>query len=165
MNNFYLVGMPGCGKSTIGRSVSRELNMEFVDLDLYIEKKTKKSIDELFGVGEEHFRKIETDCLKEIANANKYLVATGGGVVEKNENIDIMRKSGIVIFIDVSCRNILDKCSLDGRPLLKDKNRIFELYDRRISLYRKSADYTVDNGGLLSTACEKIIHLIKQRMK
>ncbi len=165
MNNFYLVGMPGCGKSTIGKTVSRELNISFVDLDVYIEEKSGKSIDELFKIGEEYFRKVETDCLKDIANADKMLVATGGGIVIKDENIDVMRKSGTVIFIDVSCQNILDKCSLDGRPLLRDKNKIFELYDSRIEHYRKSADYTVDNGGLLSTACGKISDLIKQKLK
>lgn len=160
MDKFYLIGMPGCGKSTIGKAVAKDLKTDFVDLDVYIEQKTQKSIDTLFENGEEYFRKIETECLIEISQRSNCIVATGGGIVTKSENSDIMKSSGKVIFIDASPQSILDKCPLEGRPLLKDKNKIYDLYGKRISLYRKAADVIVENDGFLSEICAKVTQII-----
>ena len=165
MNNFYFIGMPGCGKSTIGKIVAQKLKLSFLDLDAYIEQTSGETIEELFKKGEEYFRTVETDCLQKTADMKKYIIATGGGIVLKKENTDIMNKNGTVIFIDASPQSILDKCELNGRPLLKDKTQIFNLYAQRIELYRKSADYTLENSGLLSSVCDKAIQIIQQNIK
>lgn len=162
MNNIYLIGMPGCGKTTIGRQVSSELNMEFTDLDEYIVKAEKRSIEEMFGEGEAVFRKAETRCLLEIAQKNGHIVSTGGGIVVTEENIEIMKKSGTVIFIDSEPDTILKNSSLEGRPLLKDKSRIYRLYGERADLYRSAADYTVENNGSLCGACAGVEDTIRR---
>lgn len=165
MNNIYLVGMPGCGKTTISSIIIKNLNIEIVDLDEHIVSREGKTIEELFEIGEPHFRQVETDALKDLSHREGILVATGGGVVTRDENIDIMRSTGKVIFIDASPSFIMDKSSLSGRPLLKDKNKLYELYNNRIALYRKSADYTVLNDGILSKVCQRTEEVIRQILK
>ena len=163
--NIVLIGMPGCGKSTISSIIIRNLNIEIVDLDEHIVKREGKTIEELFTIGEPYFRKAETEALKDLSQRDGILVATGGGAVILDENIDIMRSTGKVIFIDASPSFIMDKSSLSGRPLLKDKNKLYELYNNRISQYRKSADYTVLNDGILSKVCKRTEEVIRQIIK
>ena len=91
MKNIYLVGMPGCGKSTIGKKISEELAIEFLDLDDYIVSYSKRSIADMFQEGEKVFRNAETNCLKEVSKKENLIVATGGGVVVTPENIEIMQ--------------------------------------------------------------------------
>lgn len=161
MKNIYLIGMPGCGKSTIGRIISSKIKKQFIDLDLFIAERTEKSIDELFEKGESFFRKAETHCLKEASTMCAAIIATGGGIVTADENIDVMKNSGVVVYINTPVERIIKNSSLDGRPLLKDKNKIFELYEKRRDLYLRAADITVDNIGNAKEAAEKIISRIK----
>ena len=161
MKNIYLIGMPGCGKSTIGKSVSSSLDIKFIDLDEYIVSFSGRTIADMFEEGESIFRKAETDSLKEVAKKENLIVATGGGVVVTPENIDIMQKSGTVIFIDCEAETILKNCSLEGRPLLRDKNKIYDLYNNRIALYRKAAMHTVQNDGSFDEAVKKTEEMIK----
>lgn len=162
MNNIYLIGMPGCGKSTIGKLLSSKLGMKFIDLDEYIVMSEGKSIDTLFEEGENVFRDAESRALMSLHGAGA-LVATGGGIICRSENTAEMKKSGTVIFIDTSVKNILENSSLEGRPLLRDKSAIYKLYDSRISLYRSAADYTVENNSFLSTACDETEKIIRRR--
>lgn len=164
MKNVYLIGMPGCGKSTVGKAVSQKLGIEFSDLDEYIVSFSGRTIADMFEEGESVFRKAETDSLKEVAKKENLIVATGGGVVVTPENIGIMQNSGTVIFIDSSVESILKNSSLDGRPLLKDKNRIYDLYNNRIELYRKAAMHTVDNNGSFDEVIKKTEEIIKAEM-
>ena len=161
MNNIYLIGMPGCGKSTIGWEVSKKLGVDLVDADQYIAEREGRTIPEIFEEGEAVFRKAETEALKELSEKENLFVATGGGIVTIEENIRIMKSTGKVIFIDASVEFILDKSALEGRPLLKDKNKIYELYKARIPLYRKAADFTVENSGILSDICKKVEQIVR----
>ncbi len=165
MNNIYLVGMPGCGKTTIGGLVAKKLGVELTDLDEYIVMREGRTIPEIFEEGEAVFRQKETEALRSLAVKENLFVATGGGIVTVEENIDIMKKSGKVIFIDASVDFILQNSSLEGRPLLKDKNRIHDLYKARIALYRKSADYTVANDGILSDVCKRLEQVVRTKCK
>ncbi len=162
MNNIYLVGMPGSGKSTLMGTVAKNLSVKTVDLDSYIEDKSRKTISEIFEDGERAFRILETEALKEISKLDNLLVATGGGIVTIEENIEIMKKSGKIIFIDASPDFIMSNCSLSDRPLLKDKNRIYDLYKARISLYRTCADVTIANDGIFSKVCTKLEEAIRK---
>ena len=162
MNNIYLVGMPGCGKSTIGAIVSKNTGFDFVDADEFIVNSEGRTIEQMFEIGEEEFRIAETKALKELSKKNNLIVATGGGIVTRDKNIEIMKSTGKVIFIDASVSFILDKSSLDGRPLLKDKNKIYDLYNARIGLYRKAADYTIANDGILSSVCKRLEETIRK---
>ncbi len=162
MNNIYLVGMPGCGKSTIGALCAQKTLFQFVDADDYIVECEGRTIEDMFEISEEEFRTAETKALKKLSQKDNLIVATGGGIVTREENIDIMKKSGKVIFIDASVNFILDNCSLGGRPLLKDKNKIYDLYNARIGLYRKAADYTIANDGILSSVCKRLEETIRK---
>lgn len=160
MKNIYLIGMPGCGKSTIGKIISSKIGAGFIDLDLFIVKKSGKSIDELFSQGEEFFRKVETACLREVSKLDGAIIATGGGIVTVAENISVMRDSGKIIFINTPVEQILKNSALGGRPLLKNKNDIFSLYEKRKDLYVNSADISVDNEGSINDAVKKIISFL-----
>lgn len=164
MKNIYLIGMPGCGKSTIGKSVSSSLDIKFIDLDEYIVSFTGRTIADMFEEGEGVFRKAETDSLKQVSKMENLVVATGGGVIVTPENIEIMQKSGKVIFIDCDVETILKNSTLDGRPLLKDKTRIYDLYNNRIELYKKAAMHTVDNNGAFDDVLKNTIEIIKAEM-
>lgn len=158
MNNFYLIGMPGCGKSTIGKHLSKKLGMLLIDADAYLVEKENRRISDIFEKdGEPYFRSLETKYLKEISKSSNILVSTGGGVVLHNENIITMKKSGKIIFIDTPCENILNNSSLAGRPLLaNDKNRIYALHDERYEKYVNGADYIYKNIKKIDDAVKNI---------
>lgn len=158
MNNFYLIGMPGCGKSTIGLILSEMTKMPIIDLDNYIVENQKHTISDIFkNNGENYFRNIETKCLKCVSLENKVIVSTGGGIVKRAENIDIMKNTGKIIFIDTTCKNILKNSSLKNRPLLADdKNKIFDLYEERYEMYLSSADFVCKNDSSAEVAAKKI---------
>lgn len=161
MNNIYLIGMPGCGKSTIGGLLSCKLGMVHIDADIFLEEKFSVSISHIFETkGEDAFRQMETETIAELACKDNIIVSTGGGVVTRACNKEIMKKSGTVVFIDSNPDTILVNSSLGGRPLLKDKTKIFDLYNDRIELYRDFADITADNNGLIETVVNTIIEKI-----
>ena len=162
LNNIYLIGMPGCGKSTLACLLSKKIKIEFLELDRIIEEREGRTIPDIFKDGEAVFRKAETDALRAIAETEGVVVSTGGGIVTIEENINIMKSTGKVVFIDASPEFILSNSSLEGRPLLADKNKIHDLYRNRIALYRKAADVTVQNDGILSDVCNKLESVIRK---
>lgn len=154
--------MPGCGKTTLARAAAKEFCKDYIDLDEYIEQSENRTIPKIFEEsGEDFFRACETECLLKISEKNGIFVATGGGIVKNKENIKIMKKSGTVIYINTPPENILKNSALLNRPLLKDKNAIFKLYDERKSLYERAADLTFDNLGGEDEAKEKIVKMLK----
>ena len=155
--------MPGCGKSTIARIISKHLNKEYIDADVYLEKKYNESIPDIFAVrGESDFRHKETSVLEELSKKDDIIISTGGGVVVTYKNKDIMKKTGVVVFIDCQPEVILSNSSLSGRPLLKDKTRIFELYKERIDLYKDFSDIIIDNNGKIEDTVSQIINCFIQ---
>lgn len=154
-----LIGMPGCGKSTIGKMLSQKLGRDFFDSDDVIEKKSKMSIPDIFAkFGEDEFRKRETQALKELSEKENIIISTGGGCVEREENITELRKSGIIVFIDRSLENIFSDIDISGRPLLADKiERLSELYARRLPLYTKYCTVRTENNKSIDETIEKII--------
>ena len=163
MNNIYLIGMPGCGKSTIGKIISKRLKLKHIDADEYLENKYSQTIPNIFSLyGEDDFRKKESIVIEELSKMNNLLVSTGGGVVVKDRNKEIMKNSGAVVFIDTTPDNILKNSSLSGRPLLNDKNRIYEIYKSRIDLYKDFADIVIDNNSSIDTAANEIIKYLSK---
>lgn len=158
--NIYIVGMPGAGKSSIGRYAAKRLKKQYVDLDDEISKEA--SIDALFAESEDVFRAKETEVLKRIAEQDGLIVITGGGIVTREENIEIMKKTGAVLFLDRSPEKIKSG-SLKGRPLIAgDKSRIDKLYSQRIALYRGCADATVKNEGEFYAAVNAVAAAAKR---
>lgn len=158
-----IIGMPGSGKTTIGKILGRELDLKFYDMDEYIQERTSKSILELFENGENYFRNIETDMCRELSKEKNVLISTGGGVVKKKENIDVLKKDALIIFLDRPVEKILEDVDVSKRPLLKDgKERIINLYNERYELYKKYADEIVVNDADMIEVIERLKNVIAQ---
>lgn len=163
MKNIVLIGMPASGKSTVGKLLSKRIYFEYYDADKYLERKEKTKITKIFAEkGEEHFRELETKYLKKLAKKNRVIISTGGGAVKKQENMETLKKTGIVIFINRKVEDIA-KENHEQRPLLQDINNINKLYDERIELYKKYADITVENDSTLKELIEKIVKILKEK--
>ena len=144
----YLIGMPGSGKSTLGKELSKKLGYDFIDMDSYISKEAGMFIDEIFeAYGEKFFRDLETNTLKELLNVDNCVIATGGGIVLNRKHKKLM--DGKKIYLDVSLldlhKRVID--SLIDRPLL-EKKTLNELYLERKELYESFADIRVDNSDM-----------------
>lgn len=160
-NNIYLVGMPGAGKTTVGRQLARRLQRTFIDADHEIEARTGVRIPVIFDIeGEQGFRDRESKVVAELAHESNLVVATGGGVVLRAENRAALKLGGTVVYLHATPRLIFERTRLDpNRPLLQvadPMKKIEELFAARDPLYREVADIVVSSmGGSIS-------HLVKQ---
>ncbi len=137
--NIYLIGMMGCGKSTIGQVLAQQVGYGFLDTDTSIERLTKQSINEIFAaVGEEEFRSIESQVLAEVSAYTKLVVSTGGGIVLRQANWGSLRQ-GVIVWLDVSCDVLWQRLVSDQtRPLLQAPNpqaKLREILDSRRARY------------------------------
>ena len=156
--NIVLIGMPGCGKSTLCRIVSEKLSRCAIDLDDYIEANEKKSIKEMFAVSERLFRDAETKYSILAGELNSYIIATGGGIVKREENINNLKKNSVIIFINRPIEDIIKDIDVKTRPLLSDGTAdIYKLYNDRIHLYKKSCDIEIINVGKIEEVADLII--------
>ncbi len=167
IKNIVLIGMPGCGKTTIGLTLKDQLNMNYVDLDSYIENKYKMTIPKMFEkYGEAYFREKEAECTKEIALMKNTVISTGGGIIKNKYNIDMLKANGCIIYIDrmvESIYNVIKKTLESGtnqRPLFKDLVSLEKIYQERKELYSASADYVVKNNDTIDSVLEQIIKII-----
>ena len=150
--NIVLVGMPGCGKTTVGRELARLSGKPFVDLDEEIVRRAGKSIPDIFREeGEAAFRELEAQVLADVCARSGQVIATGGGAVLRAENRAAMRRTGQVYFL---CRN-LEELPTDGRPL-SQKGSLEEMYRVRKPLYSAAADAVIDNSVALEETAELI---------
>src|SRR5574340_1795539 len=124
MNNIVLTGFMGTGKTTIGKALSKRLGMRLVDVDEEIESSEKMTINDIFRTrGEGCFREIETAMIKKLSAGRNIIISTGGGAVLKDENMEALRKNGIVFCLVASADTILERtASNEDRPLLKVDN-------------------------------------------
>lgn len=122
--NIYLIGMPGSGKTTLGKQLAKALNYSFVDMDEEIEKAERKSINEIFSKkGEEEFRDIEQDTLHEIATGKNLVVSTGGGAPCFYDNMKFINNSGLSIFINVPAQELANRIVKGNkRPMFLNKS-------------------------------------------
>lgn len=151
--NLILVGMPGCGKSTLGQAVAAALQREFVDCDAEIVRRAGKSIPEIFAQdGEGAFRALESGVLADVCRGHGLVISTGGGAVLRAENRDAMRQNGRVCLI----RRALALLPRDGRPLSASEDAVVRLWEARRAAYETAADFPVENDGTVEEAAEKI---------
>ena len=145
----YLIGMPGCGKSTVGRALAKACGREFFDIDTMIRKKCGVSSGDIIRRdGEAAFRAIETGVMAEVSGLCGKVVATGGGVVTRPENLPLMRRCGVVVFLDSQ----LDRLSTKDRPLSAGGgDALADLAKARLPLYRSWADATFRMRGIHTT--------------
>ncbi len=156
----YLIGMPGCGKSTLGKKLSKKLNYKFIDMDNYIEEKACMFIDEIFdSYGEEYFRALETNTLNEFKELDNVIISTGGGIIKNKNNKELMDGKCIYLYVEpAELEKRLDK-SDTVRPLLKEKT-VYELYAERKNLYDYFKDIEIDNSDM-DIAINKIVEALK----
>lgn len=146
--NIALIGMPGCGKSTIGAALAARCGRELVETDALIVERAEKSIEAIFSEdGEDAFRDLETVVLADCSKRSGLVLSTGGGVVERERNLDLLRQNSTVIFLERDFSLLPD----DGRPLTK-KYGIEELAERRLPLYRAWCDFVFPCIGVEETA-------------
>ena len=138
--NIALIGMPGCGKSTIGKSLAFKMGRPFTDIDALVEIKAGKNIPEIFTEnGEEAFRQLETNVLIDESKKNSMVIATGGGIVTRSENLDLLRQNSFIVYL----KRDLDDLKINGRPLSQNVG-VETLANQRLSLYEAWSDLTVD---------------------
>ncbi|MET3574778.1 shikimate kinase [Bhargavaea ullalensis] len=150
MKKVYLIGYMGSGKSAIGRRLSYALKMPYYDMDREIERKLGMKIPEIFETfGEEHFRALETEFLKEFRD-EWCIISTGGGTPIRPENREIMRKTGLVLFLNAPFHEIWRRIRTDrNRPIVQRSTReeLQNLYNERKKIYRRTAHITVNTEG------------------
>ena len=164
--NIVLIGMPGCGKSSVGKELSSMLHMVLVDTDRMVEQAVGRTIPDIFARdGETAFRDRETAAAKQAASMTGVIIATGGGMVLREENMQALRENGVVFFRDRDLSDILGE-NLSDRPLLSgDKQHIYDLYQQRIRLYRKYAHHTISNTNTAKEAAERIAAIYERECK
>ncbi len=146
--HIFLIGMMGCGKSTMGRLLAQALCSRFVDLDDEIVRYEGRSIPEIFAEsGDAGFRICETAALKCVLDEDPCVVATGGGIVTREENIRQMRRHGVVVWLNRPLEDMIRDVRQDTRPnLAGDKEeRMRTLFTQRETLYRQAAHLEYDN--------------------
>lgn len=165
--NLVLIGYRGTGKSTVGKILAGRLDRRFVDLDIYIESNQNKSIKEIFEEGgEELFRKIEADAIKELHNQDNIVIAPGGGAILCEENVINLKQNGFIVLLEADDETIYARLNSDvgkrsQRPKLTDKSELEEIKEKQIErrpIYKKTADFIINTSfDTLEDVCEKII--------
>ncbi len=136
--NLVLIGMPGCGKTSLGRMLAKETNRSFVDLDHVLEQEEGRSAKAILETeGEAAFRDIESRIAKSRGKENGQVIATGGGVILREENLDALRQNGIIIWVDCPLSALTPS---NSRPLSQNQEALCALYEKRHPLYQKAAD-------------------------
>lgn len=141
MQNIVLIGMPGSGKSTVGKLLAQLANKEFVDADAYLEQTADMSIPDIFAkYGEEYFRELETQVLSQLGKRSGLIIATGGGCVTRKDNYPLLHQNGVLVWL----RRDIGSLPTDGRPL-SQTGKLTEMYNLRKPLYTAFCDIAIDN--------------------
>ena len=153
MENIILIGMPGCGKTTVGQRLAQALNRSFVDADEALETRAGRSITQIIPAeGEAAFRLLESETLTELGKQSGLIIATGGGCVTQQRNFDLLHQNGTVFWLT------RDLCKLptDGRPL-SQTGKLSEMFAQRQPLYRRFADWEISNDGPVEETLKAIL--------
>jgi shikimate kinase len=165
--NIYLIGLMGAGKTTIGRQLAKALAVPFYDSDKAIEESTGVDIPTIFEFeGEEGFRERERKMIQKLTQIQGIVLATGGGVILRDENRKLLKENGFIVYLQCSVERILERTRRDTqRPLLQTDNpkeRLQNLFEQRQSLYLSCADFKIDTGVLKSkTVVNRILEEYK----
>lgn len=168
MDNIILIGFMGCGKSSIGKYLEKKRGYTLIDTDDYIEKQQGISINDIFAVeGEEYFRNLETQCIRELINKadNNLVIAVGGGLPMRSENQTLLKELGKVVYLRATENTLVDRLTGDSkRPLLKGgdlRTKISDLFAKREATYIELADAIVDTD---NCSYEDVFKSIKEKL-
>lgn len=155
--NIILIGMPGCGKSTVGEMLAAKISRSFIDIDWEIEKRIQMSICDFFAKhGEPAFRKIESEVLDEFTRKSSLIISTGGGVIKNPNNLPLLKQNGIIVLLN----RPVEQLATDGRPISMSCS-LEKLANERLPIYNAWKDYSVDCSTPDTTA-DKIISVINK---
>lgn len=158
--NIVLVGMPGCGKSTVGKDLAEKTQREFFDCDEEIAKRGETPAELIEKYGEEHFRQIESEVLRELCKKSGCVIATGGGVVTREHNYDIIHQNANVVFIERAIKKLATK----GRPLSQGgEEKLINMYEIRYPLYKKFSHFSVQSQEHSEKTAELILKNLAER--
>ena len=158
MENVVLIGMPGCGKTTIGKVLAAKLDKSFIDTDKEIERRAQMAIPEIFEKhGEAYFRQLETAVIAQISKESGSVIATGGGCVIQPENYPYLHQNGTIVWL----QRDLSLLSTEGRPL-SQSNRLVDLYAAREPLYAAFSDIRIDNNGSCANTVTQILEYLQE---
>ena len=146
MNNIVLCGFMGAGKTVVGQELANIMNYAFLDMDEIIEQEQGITIKKIFEIyGEEYFRNLEYELCKRTCNLQNCVISTGGGTVIYERNVNELKKTNKIIFLDASFPVVEQRIgNSDTRPLFKDKEKAKELYNERREKYKNVSDYIID---------------------
>jgi len=165
--NITLTGMPGVGKSVIGKELAKRLNYKFLDIDKIIEKKTKLNLQQIIDkFGDDKFLEIEEKTILELGKFDNCIISPGGSIIYSAEAMKFLKKNSVVVFLDFSLKSIKNRISnLPTRGIVGLKKKGLEaLFNERMTLYKKYADITVkmsedfDINGAVKNIIHKIFH-------
>ena len=157
-DNIVLIGMPGCGKSTIGALLAEKQNRKFLDADEEIIRLAGKSIPDIFAQdGEDVFRRWETTALENLGKQSGLVIATGGGCVTRSRNYPLLHQNGMIVWL----QRDLSQLPTDGRPL-SQANRLEEMYALRRPMYEAFGDIRVSNAGCPEDTVNEILSHLEE---
>ena len=155
--NIVLVGMPGCGKSTVGAYLAEMTGRTLFDTDAMIVEDEKRDIPTIFAAdGEDYFRRAECRAVSEAGKQSSLIISTGGGAVTRGENYRALRQNGVVFYIERDINSL----SRDGRPLSQNGD-LEEMFNKREPMYKKFCDYVIKNDSTARECAEKILKKFK----
>ncbi len=161
--NIVLIGMPGSGKTTIGQHLAAVLGRRFVDTDDLIEQAHGPIPDIFRDAGEAMFRQYEYDAAVAAADMTHAVIATGGGIILHEKNMQALSRSGVIVFLDRPLERLIEDTDTSYRPLLAEgKAALVALYETRFPLYHQYADLTPDNSADITTCATDIIKQTKE---
>ena len=168
MNNIILIGFMGSGKSSVGRYMEESEGFALVDTDEYIEKQQNDSINNIFAnKGEEYFRNLETECIKELItlNTDMTVISVGGGLPMRGENQKLLKELGKIVYLRATVDTLVSRLMDDTtRPLLKGgdlRQKITELFEKREATYEGITDIVIDTDNY---SPKEIYNIIKERL-
>lgn len=156
--NIALIGMPGSGKTTVGKALSDKTGKGFIDTDEMIIS-SHDDISKIFAAfGEEHFRTLEAVAVAKAAASSGKIIATGGGAILKGENIEALRQNSTIVFLDRALKDIIPT---DDRPLSRDVDSLKKRYEERYDKYLAAADIVIKVDGIVENAVNAIMENLK----
>lgn len=149
MRNVFFVGFMVAGKTSTSRRLARQCGLATIDLDAYIERRERRSINQIFATeGEDAFRAMETEALAEFAHKGPMLVSCGGGIVLREENREILKQNGFVVYLQVTAEQAVERVSdVSTRPLFKDLETARKTIAGRLPMYEDVASVSIDTVG------------------
>ena len=163
MKNIVLIGMMGCGKTTCANLLHQKLGRTVVDTDALIVERQGRSISDIFAIeGEGYFRDLETAISRELGQQSDLIIATGGGLPLREENMAALRANGVVFWLKRDPADTFASESMEGRPLAQDGQDAFAArFQQRAPLYQKAADFVIDDFTSPEHTVECILNCLK----